>query len=198
VRVHAEGERRIGVAQHVGDPPDAPARLQRERGPRVAGAVQLERPDADLVRATPQAEPGALGVAGVGPATHFRAEHPGRDVGPAFGQGLAAPRGQEIEQLLREPRRQRNAPRLPTLRCPGPRRTSGGRGPRPGAVPSRRAGRGVARNGARAPERAGATAREECLVPAGQADVGFGSVRWSFHEGAACEGAARWYASRAV
>jgi len=38
VRVPAERQGRIGVAQHVSDSPDAPARLERERGPPVTAA----------------------------------------------------------------------------------------------------------------------------------------------------------------
>jgi hypothetical protein len=115
--VDAERERRIRVAEDVGDPSDASPRLQRERRPGVPRAVELEGSNALLVRPAPQSKPSSLGVARIRSAANLRAEHPERNVAPALVGSVPPPRRQEIEQLLCKARRHRHAAGLAALRC---------------------------------------------------------------------------------
>ncbi|MEM7410421.1 MAG: hypothetical protein AAF430_09325 [Myxococcota bacterium] len=100
--VDAERESRVGVTENFGNPPDALARLERHGRPRVARGVELQRPNAELLGAPPQAVPDALDVSRLRLGSRLRAEDPLGSLRPASGEPFLAALGQKIEELFGE------------------------------------------------------------------------------------------------
>ena len=98
MRVHAECQLRVAVAQLRGDPPNALSRRKGEARIRVARVVQPKGPDAFGLRVAAHSVPGAGHVPLAEAAARLGAEHELRDLLPASLQGFPPASGEQFSK----------------------------------------------------------------------------------------------------